>query len=145
MPDSPVEPSAPGPVPADLGERVSRLEGDMRDVKGVLSRLEPLIVRMDAALPHLATKADLAEMRGELSGEIARVRGDLSAQIVGARGDISVEIARVRGELATEIATTRGDLPAALAEKPSKAYLWGVLTALVAAYTAGLAALAVLR
>lgn len=106
----------------------------MRDVKTIPGRLEPLIVRMDAVLPHLATKADVADLRGELSAEIARTRGDLSS-----------EIARTRGDLSAEIADTRGNLAASIAEKPGKTYLWGVMTALVAAYAAGLAALAVLR
>ena len=38
-----------------------------------------------------------------------------------------------------------GELKTELAEKPSKAYLWGVLAALIATYAAGLAALAVLQ
>ena len=38
-----------------------------------------------------------------------------------------------------------GELRAELAEKPSKAYLWGVLAALIATYAAGLAAFAVLK
>jgi len=66
----------------------------MRDVKATLARLEPMIGRIDATLtatlPHLATRAELAE-------------------------------------------------------KPGKAYLWGVLAVLIAAYAAGLAGLAVLR
>jgi hypothetical protein len=117
----------------------------MRDVKGILGRLEPLIVRMDAILPHLATKADLAAVRGDLSSEIERTKGDLSAEIARTRGDLSAEIARTRGDISAEIATINGNLATAIAEKPGKAYLWGVLTALVAAYAAGLAALAVLR
>ncbi|MBV8614952.1 MAG: hypothetical protein JOY66_14485 [Acetobacteraceae bacterium] len=78
-----------------------RLEEDMRDVKATLVRLEPMIVRIDATLtatlPHLATKAELADLRSEL------------------------------------------------ADKPGKAYLWGMLAVLIAAYAAGLAGLAVLR
>jgi len=96
MPDTPIDRPE-----RDLEPRVARLEEDMRDVKATLARLEPMIVRIDAALtatlPHLATKAELADLRSEL------------------------------------------------AEKPGKAYLWGVLAVLIAAYAAGLAGLAVLR
>jgi len=89
MPDTPIDRPE-----RDLEPRVARLEEDMRDVKATLARLEPMIGRIDATLtatlPHLATRAELAE-------------------------------------------------------KPGKAYLWGVLAVLIAAYAAGLAGLAVLR
>jgi hypothetical protein len=45
--------------------RISRLEEDMRDVKAAVSRLEATTIRIEAmlaaTLPHLATKAELAE------------------------------------------------------------------------------------
>lgn len=45
--------------------RIARLEEDMRDVKATVGRLEMAIVRIEtlltATLPHLATKAELAE------------------------------------------------------------------------------------
>ncbi len=89
MPDTPIDRPE-----RDLEPRVAHLEEDMRDVKATLARLEPMIVRIDATLtatlPHLATRAELAD-------------------------------------------------------KPGKAYLWGVLAVLIAAYGAGLAGLAVLR
>jgi hypothetical protein len=40
-----------------------------------------------------------------------------------------------------DVLATRADL----AEKPSKAYMWGILAVLLTAYASGLAALAVLR
>jgi hypothetical protein len=70
--------------------RVARLEEDMREVKAILAQMLPMIVRIDATIPHLATKAELAG-------------------------------------------------------KPGKAYLWGVLAVLLAAYAAGLAAIAAIR
>jgi hypothetical protein len=44
-----------------------------------------------------------------------------------------------------EVTELRDDIAAALAEKPSKTYMWGVLAALLTAYACGLAALAVLK
>ncbi|MBW4092131.1 MAG: hypothetical protein HIU82_13635 [Proteobacteria bacterium] len=79
-----------GPDDPGLHARIGRLEEDMQVVKAVLSRVEPMIVRIDAQIPYLATKAELAA-------------------------------------------------------KPSHAYLWGVLAALLAAYGSGLAALAILK
>ena len=80
----------------------------MREVKATLAQMMAIIVRMDATLPHLATKAELADVRSDLLKEIGAIRAEL-------------------------------------AEKPSRAYLWGVLAVLVTAYGAGLAAVAVLR
>jgi hypothetical protein len=61
--------------------RVARLEDDMREVKAVLWRLEPMIIRIDAVvnatLPTLATKADLADLRGEA----AELRSDLRTEL----------------------------------------------------------------
>jgi hypothetical protein len=69
----------------------------MLDVKGSVGRLESavaelkvMVARIDAQIPYLATKADLAD-------------------------------------------------------KPGKAYMWGILAALLTAYACGLAALAVLK
>lgn len=109
MPDTPVAGQHGAPYDPGLERRVIRLEDEMRDVKSVLGQIVPMLVRiqatLDSALPHLATKAELGELRGEIRAE--------------------------------------------LAEKPGKAYLWGVLCVLIAAmtasYGAGLAAIALLR
>jgi hypothetical protein len=112
MPDTPIEQQRGDPYHPDLGVRVSRLEDDVHDMKATMSRLEVMVAEikatLEATLPHLATKAELADMRSELKVEIALLRNEL-------------------------------------ADKPSKTYMWGVLTALLAAYACGLAALAVLK
>jgi hypothetical protein len=51
--------------------RVARLEQDMQEVKAVLGRIEPLIIRIDATMPHLATKAELAVLGSDLRAELA--------------------------------------------------------------------------
>jgi hypothetical protein len=101
MPDIHVENSGAQPYDPRMEARVARLEEDVREVKGILARIEPMIIRIDATMPHLATKAELTQLGSELRTE--------------------------------------------LAEKPSKTYMWGVLGGLIAAYAAGLAALAVIR
>jgi len=91
----------------------------MGEIKGVIGQLVPLMTRIDAmltsTLPHLATNAELAELRVDIEAKF----GAQEARF--------------------------GELRAELAEKPSKAYLWGVLAALIAAYAAGLGAFAVLK
>ena len=61
MPDQYVENTGAQPYDPRMEARVARLEDDMREVKAVLTRIEPLIIRIDATMPHLATKAELAE------------------------------------------------------------------------------------
>jgi hypothetical protein len=95
--DGSVERSGGGSYDPGWESRVSKLEGDMGDVKASTGRLEAavadlrvMIARIEAQIPHLATKADLAE-------------------------------------------------------KPGKAYMWGIMGALLTAYACGLAALAILK
>lgn len=45
--------------------RLDRLEEDVREIKAMLAGLVPIIHRIDATLPHLATKAELAEKPGK--------------------------------------------------------------------------------
>ena len=54
----------------------------MRDVKATLGRLEPMLIRIDAqlqaTLPHLATKAELADIKVELADFRSEVRVSLA-------------------------------------------------------------------
>jgi hypothetical protein len=62
-----------------------------------------MMIRIDATLPHLATKAELIDLR-------------------------------------TELIAKTGELGRELANKPSRLYLWDVMTAMVGAQAAALAA-----
>jgi hypothetical protein len=119
MPDTPVAPYDGGPYDPLMEARVSRLEEDMREEKAARQRLEAAFIRMEAmltaTLPHLATKADLADLKTDL----ADVKTDLKSDI--ARLDVK------------------------LADKPSRTYMWGILAVLLTAYACGFAALAVLK
>jgi hypothetical protein len=98
---------------------IDRIDEDIRDIKATLARLEPMIVRIDATLPHLATKAEL-----------------------------TTGLSEVRAELATGLSQVRAELvplALAIADKPSRGYMWLVVGTLIVAYAAGLAVLAVLR
>jgi hypothetical protein len=94
MPDTPVEAHHGGPYDPRMEARVSRLEEDTREEKAARQRLEAAFIRIEATLPHLATKADLAELRTDL----ADVNIDLKSDI--ARLDVK------------------------LADKPSRTYIW---------------------
>lgn len=80
MPDTPVAPRDGGPYDPLMEARVSRLEEDMREEKAARSRMEAAIIRIEtmltSTLPHLATKADLADVKTELKTDIARLDAD---------------------------------------------------------------------
>ncbi len=94
MPDT-VEPPAGGPYLQSLETRVSRLEEEQRDMRGSLARLELAAARIEAmlaaTLPHLATKAELAELRMELAEKPSKtylwlVLGVLMSAVLGSFG-----------------------------------------------------------
>ena len=126
--DGPVEPEGGEHYDRGIEPRLSRVEHDVRDLKDTLADLKTIVVRMDArldaVLPHLATKADLATMETRLGAMDARLDATLP-------------------HLATKADLVQ--LEVKLADKPGKTYMWGVLAALLTAYACGLAALAVLK
>jgi hypothetical protein len=67
MPDTPVAPHHGGPYDPLMEARASRLEEDIREVRTTQSRMEAAIIRIEATLPHLATKADLAQLEVKLA------------------------------------------------------------------------------
>ena len=81
-----LEASGGGSRDPGVGERVTRLEGDMREVKSTLARLEPILVGLDsfvrATLPHLATKAEMSEKPGK--AYLWTIVGVMTALIFGA-------------------------------------------------------------
>ena len=99
-----------------MEDRVALLEGDMQDVKSLLFRLEPLIICIDATLT--STLPHLATRAA-----VAAVRSDVNKDISGLRLEMNQK----------------------LSDLPTKTYMWGILGMLIAAYGAGLAALAVLK
>jgi hypothetical protein len=175
VPDTPVD----HPNPPDYGPnheaRISRLENDVQDIKATLGQMVPMLVRIDsmlsATLPHLATKAEVAELRTELKSDMANLRAEVKSDMASLRSEVKSDLANLRADIQADMGKLRSDVQAdvgnlrtevksdtsaimttlahlatkaELAEKPSKAYLWGVLAALIATYATGLAGLAVL-
>jgi hypothetical protein len=60
-------------------------------------------------------------------------------RLVTAVADLRVTVARIDAQI--PYLATKADL----AEKPGKAYMWGIMAALLTAYACGLAALAILK
>ena len=81
MPDTTVEPGGSGPYDRPVEPRVSRLEEQMSDLK-------PILARIEAVLPHLATAAQVAELKGDLERKFAEFAGAIElkqAQFAGSQ------------------------------------------------------------
>ncbi len=98
-----------------MDDRVTALEGEMRDVKSTLTGIELTLARIEATLGSLATKSDLAAVNGALKLEIESVRGDFKSELATFRGEVKAEFAAVRGELKTEFAAVRAEFKTDLA------------------------------
>ena len=111
MPNTPVAPRDGGPYDPLMEARVSRLEEDMRKVKATLPRMEAAIVRIETmvstTLPHLATKADLADLRTEMKADCAGLRAETKADYGGLRTEMKTNYGDLKTELKSDIARTR--------------------------------------
>ena len=65
---------------------------------------------LNPAFEHLATKADLAELRGDIRTEMAALRGELRADNATLRGEMTTDNANLRSELRDEIGNVRSEL-----------------------------------
>jgi hypothetical protein len=111
-------------------DRLGRLEEDVHEIKTTLVSLVPMLNRIDerlnTALPHLATKAELAELRTELidrTGELGRQLTDkpgrgylwgVMAAMVGAQA-----VALAAAALMFAIVQVRLQPPASAARMPA--------------------------
>lgn len=58
---------------------------------GELPATELKVARLEGAYEHLATRADVASLRGELRGEMSELRGEmggLRGEMTGLRGEV---------------------------------------------------------
>jgi hypothetical protein len=165
MADLFVESVAPVPYVLPMEDRVERLEGDMRDVKSVLFRLEPMIIRIDATLaatlPHLATRAEVAVLRAEVNKDISGLRAEMNdrfsevndkfSEVNDRFSEVNDKFSEVNdrfsgvNEKFSGINERFSELNQRISDLPTRIYMWGVLGVLITAYGAGLAALAVLK
>jgi hypothetical protein len=143
-----------------------------------LTRLEPMVERLvtlfETVLPHLATKAEVSDLRTEMHDQYAALRTEMQSGSDDQRTEtkerftslqiemnerfreVRLEIARTETNLYNEISNgdnrlrndisgLRTELRVGPMEKPSKTYLCSVIGALITAYLTGLAGIAALR
>ncbi len=151
---SPEGTAAPGDPPHDpwMATRVSRLEEDVGAIKAALRRVEPMMVQMLAVIPHLATKADLKADIGSVRDEMHSLRAELKDDMNSLRTELKNDMHSLRAELKDDMNSLRielkdeiNDVKVALADKPSRAYMGGIVTAMVGAFACGLGGLAILK
>ena len=65
---------------------------------------------LNLAFEHLATKADFAELRGDIRTEMAELRGELRADNATLRGEMTTDNANLRSELRDEIGNVRSEV-----------------------------------
>ena len=150
MPDTNIEPSGRDPYDPHMEPRVSRLEEQMRDMQASGVRLEGAVGDVRERVTRLeGSVAQLQTSMGTLQTTVAT----LQTTVTSMQSDISElrqSVTRIEATLAATLPhlATKADVAevrAELAEKPSRTYMWGVFTALLTAYAAGLAALAILK
>ena len=62
--------------------------------------IEERLARLEGVYDHLASKADLAELRSILKDDIARVESDLKAEITRVESSLKDDMARLQAEMA---------------------------------------------
>ena len=93
--------------------------------------IEERLARLEGVYEHLASKADLAELRAILKDDIACVESDLKADIARVESGLKTDIARVESDLKADIARVQADI----------AELKGSVKILLVVMTSGLALL----
>jgi len=111
----PVDKGDEPPHDSDMEARVARLEEDMKEVKGILGRLEPMIIRIDERSRTAVTQADLAAVRAEIlaanKADITDLKGELAVVKMDMKGELTVSQMDLKGELAV--------IHAKLSERPT--------------------------
>ena len=83
----------------------------------ILESLDVRMARLEGALPFLATKEDISDLRGELRSEIGELRSALQGDIGALGSKIDGEIGSLRSEMQGDIGLTLGSIDGPIAAK----------------------------
>jgi hypothetical protein len=92
--------------------------------------LSQLATKADVAALKGELRSDFAELRAELKGDLAALRADLNGDSEALRGELRGDIAALRAELKADIEALRGEMK--LLEQRMTIKLGGMLIAAVA-------------
>ena len=68
-----------------------------------MTMLEERVSSIEGAYDHLATKADVQELRGDMNAAVQELRGDMNTAVQELRGDMNTAVQELRGDLVVEI------------------------------------------
>ncbi len=77
-----------------------------------MASIEERVSRLEGGAQHLATKADIAEVKGEIAATKAEVKGEIAATKAEVKGEIAATKAEVKGEIASLRSWVAGGLAA---------------------------------
>jgi hypothetical protein len=117
--------------------------GDVEDilkrlgnVESHVSELRSQVSAIGAIIPHLATKADVSDVRAavgqvgaDLAASVGQVKADLAASVGQVKGDLAASVGQVKGDLAASVGQVKGDLAASVGQL--KADVAAVETAII--------------
>jgi hypothetical protein len=118
LPDTTVEPGGSGPYDRPVDARVSRLEEQMSDLK-------PILARIEAVLPHLATAAQVAELKGDLERKFAEFAGVMELKQAQFAGSMESRQAQFAGDFNAKLERLTGRVE-------SLPTTWQMITAIIA-------------
>jgi hypothetical protein len=98
--------------------RVSRLEEQMSDLK-------PILARIEAVLPHLATAAQVAELKGDLERKFAEFAGVMELKQAQFAGSMESRQAQFAGDFNAKLERLTGRVE-------SLPTTWQMITAIIA-------------
>ena len=74
-----------------------------------MTTLEGRVGRLEGLYESLATKEDMAGLKGELKEDIASLKGELKEDIANLSSELKADIANLRAEVKEDIGNLKGD------------------------------------
>ena len=123
----------------DVLRRLGNVETDVSELKVQVGAIQ-------AVVPHLATKADVqdvrtdvAELRGEMSAGFGTLRAEMSAGLGSLRTEMSAGLGSLRAEMLAGMGSLRADMTAGfgalraeMSARDTRMIKWLIATALAA-------------
>jgi len=101
--NSPIDYPADGGQVEDILKRLGNVEADVSELKSNVSTIL-------ATIPHLATKADVKDLRAEMAAQFGSLRAEMADQLGSVRADMSAQIGSLRADMSGQIGSLRADM-----------------------------------
>jgi hypothetical protein len=113
----------------DILRRLGNVETDVSEVRSQVSAIL-------AVIPHLATKADVADVRaavGQVHADVMAAIGKVNADLSAAIGKVSADSTAAVGKVSADLAAAIGQFKADVAAVETRIIKWIVATVLASA------------